>query len=73
MTLQELLSEAKKLSPQEQLQLATRLLQWAELQFRQVTPKPTKKLRTPGLNPGSCVFGDDFDDPLPDSFWLGEG
>ena len=33
-----------------------------------------KKLRTPGLGKGSILcIADDFDDPLPDSFWLGEG
>lgn len=27
--------------------------------------------RTPGLHPGALVASDDFDAPLPDSFWLG--
>ncbi len=26
----------------------------------------------PGLHPGSMIMSDDFDDPLPDEFWLGE-
>ena len=30
------------------------------------------KERTPGLELGTIVIADDFDDPLPDSFWLGE-
>jgi hypothetical protein len=30
------------------------------------------KERVPGLHPGAFVIGDDFDDPLPDGFWLGE-
>jgi hypothetical protein len=30
------------------------------------------KERIPGLHPGAFVVSDDFDDPLPDSFWLGE-
>ncbi len=30
------------------------------------------KERIPGLHPGAFVIGDDFDDPLPDGFWLGE-
>ena len=34
-------------------------------------PKKTGK-RIPDLHPGAFVFGDDFDDPLPDSFWFGE-
>ena len=37
-------------------------------------PEATRgKLRTPGLGKGSVLYvADDFDDPLPDSFWLGE-
>ena len=29
-------------------------------------------LRTLGLNKGTVWVSDDFDDPLPDEFWLGE-
>ena len=28
--------------------------------------------RKPGLHPGAFIMSDDFDEPLPDSFWLGE-
>ncbi len=28
--------------------------------------------RIPNLHKGSFVVSDDFDEPLPDSFWLGE-
>jgi hypothetical protein len=28
--------------------------------------------RKPGLHPGAFIISDDFDEPLPDSFWLGE-
>jgi antitoxin (DNA-binding transcriptional repressor) of toxin-antitoxin stability system len=28
--------------------------------------------RTPGLLPGSMQTTDDFDEPLPDEFWLGQ-
>jgi antitoxin (DNA-binding transcriptional repressor) of toxin-antitoxin stability system len=27
--------------------------------------------RVAGLHPGAIRIGDDFDDPLPDEFWLG--
>ena len=30
------------------------------------------KSRILGLHPGAMVTSDDFDDPLPDEFWLGE-
>jgi BioD-like phosphotransacetylase family protein len=28
--------------------------------------------RKPGLHPGAFIMSDDFNEPLPDSFWLGE-
>ncbi|MDQ7024030.1 MAG: antitoxin family protein [Anaerolineae bacterium] len=28
--------------------------------------------RIPDLHPGGFYMSEDFDDPLPDSFWLGE-
>ena len=31
-----------------------------------------EKKRIPGLNKGEIWTSDDFDDPLPDEFWLGE-
>lgn len=31
-----------------------------------------KKPRILGLHPGAFQPSDDFDDPLPDEFWLGE-
>lgn len=35
-------------------------------------PETQLKQRTPGLHAGTTWVSDDFDDPLPDSFWLGE-
>ncbi len=32
---------------------------------------PLKKQRIAGLNRGSIKLSDDFDEPLPDEFWLG--
>jgi hypothetical protein len=34
-------------------------------------PKPLKK-RVAGLGEGTIWISSDFDDPLPDEFWLGE-
>jgi antitoxin (DNA-binding transcriptional repressor) of toxin-antitoxin stability system len=31
-----------------------------------------KRQRKPGLGEGRVIIHDNFDDPLPDSFWLGE-
>ena len=33
---------------------------------------PTKKKRIAGLNRGSIWTSEDFDEPLPDEFWLGK-
>ena len=33
---------------------------------------PTPKKRVTGLGNGTTWVSDDFDDPLPDSFWFGE-
>ena len=33
---------------------------------------PDTLIRRPNLHPGAFVSSDDFDEPLPDSFWLGE-
>ena len=35
-----------------------------------IDKKPTG--RTPGLGKGDIVIAENFDAPLPDSFWLGE-
>lgn len=73
MPLKKLLNEAKNLDIQEQIQLATQLLQWVEVKMNQKSPDSSpKQLRQAGLGLGSCVFTDDFDEPLPDEFWLGE-
>ncbi len=73
MTLKDILTEAKNLDVQEQIQLATQLLQSVEVKINQEPQSmPNKKLRQPGLGLGSCIFNDDFDDSLPDEFWLGE-
>jgi len=38
-----------------------------------LVPAPQRKKRTANLFPGSIETTPDFDDELPDSFWLGEG
>ena len=32
----------------------------------------SQRKRVGGLNPGSITVSEDFDEPLPDEFWLGE-
>jgi prevent-host-death family protein len=33
---------------------------------------PSKKQRVAGLNRGTISISEDFDEPLPDEFWLGQ-
>jgi hypothetical protein len=41
-------------------------------QITAVEPLPAAKPRVLGMHPGSMVAAPDFDDPLPDEFWLGQ-
>lgn len=69
---QQLHQQIDRLLP-EQLNLLADFLAFLEFKgAKSATPEaPTE--RQPSLNPGSFVISDDFDAPLPDSFWLGEG
>ncbi len=33
---------------------------------------PKTPLRQPGLHPGSILTTEDFDEPLPEEFWMGK-
>ncbi len=62
------LEEISKLSDEEQDHIASLIL--AELKLE--TPTVAQP-RIAGLHAGNILYiSDDFDDPLPDSFWLGE-
>ncbi len=37
-----------------------------------ILPVDARPKRIPGLNRGEIKTSDDFDEPLPESFWLGE-
>jgi hypothetical protein len=48
------------------------LLEWLQMELTaQEEPRP-EGARTPGLGAGAWLVADDFDAPLPDSFWLGQ-
>ena len=47
-------------------------LQQLAMREAQPAPQEPSALRTPGLHAGLYWIADDFDVPLPDSFWLGE-
>jgi hypothetical protein len=66
---QSLVERLSQLPEPMQNHLAKRFLKELEDAESQ-TEKPPK--RVAGLGKGTLVIGDDFDDPLPDSFWLGE-
>ena len=40
-----------------------------DLPLGRLVPIASCLQRTPGLHPGAMIPADDFDDPLPDSFW----
>lgn len=46
------------------------LIEYLQHSQQKSAPKLTKRVF--GLHPNAMVMSDDFDDELPDSFWLGE-
>ena len=66
---QTLIDRIRRLPEAEQDRLARTLL--AQLD-RAPQPPERAQPRTPGLGKGTVTMTDDFDDPLPDGFWLGE-
>ncbi len=67
-TVSELLEPARNLSLDEQRELLARLT--VEVKERE-TP-PLTQPRVAGLHRGMVWMAEDFDDPMPDEFWLGE-
>jgi hypothetical protein len=67
-TLAEIEIAAAGLAPADKLAL----LEWLQAEMSVIgdTTGP-ERLRTPGLGAGAWQVADDFDAPLPDSFWLG--
>jgi Protein of unknown function (DUF2281) len=67
---QSLLERLSQLPESLQNQLAERFLR--ELEETEEAPEKHRPQRVAGLGQGTLVISDDFDDPLPDSFWLGK-
>lgn len=65
-----LLERLSQLPEPLQDHLAKRFLQEVEDAKAQTEDKPHK--RVAGLGKGTMVISDDFDEPLPESFWLDE-
>ncbi len=65
-----LLERLARLPEPIQNHLAERFLKELEEAESQTEAQPCKRMA--GLGKGTIVIADDFDAPLPDSFWLGE-
>lgn len=68
MLIQKILEEIETI-PEEELPQLYEIIHDFRLS---ILAKPKKNKRKPGLNRGSCIISDDFDEPLPDQFWLDE-
>ncbi|MCF4965646.1 type II toxin-antitoxin system VapB family antitoxin [Nostoc sp. CMAA1605] len=68
-----LIAKVQTLAPEQQQQV----LDFVEFLMQKYT-QPEKTQETPqqrvlGLHEGQIWMSDDFNDPLPDEFWMGEG
>ncbi|AFY41065.1 DUF2281 domain-containing protein [Nostoc sp. PCC 7107] len=72
-TTSELIAKLQTLAPEQQQQV----LDFVEfLMQKYAQPEKTQETlqqRLPDLNRGEIWMSDDFNDPLPDEFWMGEG
>jgi hypothetical protein len=67
---QSLLERLAQLPEPAQDRLAMHFLKELEEAEAQMEKQPHKRIA--GLGKGTIVIADDFDEPLPDAFWLGE-
>jgi hypothetical protein len=67
---QSLLERLVQLPEPIQNQLAQRFLKELAEAEAQIEQQPYKRIA--GLGKGTMMIADDFDEPLPDAFWLGE-
>ena len=65
-----LLERLAQLPEPVQNRLAKHFLKELEETETQIAQQPRKRIA--GLGKGTIVIADDFDEPLPDAFWLGE-
>lgn len=67
-TLAKLPDKLLVLPPEQQQQV----LDFIDFLLQKYAQPPAKKKRILDLNKGEIWMSDDFNDPLPDEFWLGE-
>lgn len=68
-TTSELIAKLQTLAPEHQQQV----LDFVEFLAQKYTQTQPPEKRIPDLNKGEIWMSDDFNDPLPDEFWFGEG
>jgi hypothetical protein len=68
----DLLKVVEKLSPEQKRILREHLETDEEIETVSDIQEPPLTERIPNLHPGAIWTSEDFDDPLPDEFWLGE-
>jgi mRNA-degrading endonuclease RelE of RelBE toxin-antitoxin system len=69
-TTSEVVTKLQTLAPEQQKQVFD-FIDFLAQRYSQSQEAPQQ--RVPDLNKGQIIMSDDFDDPLPDEFWLGEG
>ena len=67
---QSLLERLAQLPEPVQQRLAQHFLKEVEEAETQMAQQPRKRIA--GLGKGTIVIAEDFDEPLPEAFWLGE-
>lgn len=70
-TRQKIHQEIDQLPPDE-LNLLAEFLDFLQFKTQKLAASSVLSKRKSGMHPDAFVMNDDFDDPLPDSFWLGE-
>ena len=72
-TVQDILNAAQYLSPVEQLEIIQSLSHTLRIHYAHAVTGdgPQLQQRVLGLHTGGIWMSDDFDTPLPDSFWMG--
>ncbi len=69
--LKEMLWQEIELLPDSRLQAVLEFVRFLQ-DIEQKEPKAVPSRRIPGLDAGTTWVSDDFDEPLPDSSWLGD-
>ena len=72
MMLKESLWQEIEALPESQLKTLWDFVQFLQYMSQQQPKNQKVPQRIPGLDAGTTWVSDDFDEPLPDSFWFGD-